>query len=114
MPPAPGYGSPYGGVPPGAGYGGGYGGQYGGGGGYGQPQGDRGFFGGGSPAPPPQTVYVESAQPQKKGMGTGAMLGIGAAGLVGGMLLEDVIDDKEQDSYQDGYEQGKCCNVSFP
>ena len=88
-----GYGAPppqqYGGYPqqgypqqgyaPGPGYGGGYGGGY------------------------------QQQQPPKKSGGMGAMggaaLGLGG-GLVGGMLLEDAIQDHDQSEYQQGY--GKC------
>lgn len=74
----------YGGYPP---QGGGYGGGYGGGG---------GGYGGG---------YGQQAAPAKSGgMGAlgGAALGLGG-GLVGGMLLEDAIQDHDQNEYDQGY-----------
>lgn len=58
--------------------------------------------------PPQQYQQQYQQQPQKKaGMsaGTGALLG-GGAGLLGGMLLMDEIDDHEQQSYDQGYDQG--------
>jgi hypothetical protein len=36
----------------------------------------------------------------------GMMLGAGA-GLVGGALLMDAIDDREDEAYQDGYDAGQ-------
>lgn len=65
--------------------------QYGHGGGYGQPQ---------------------YGQPQRKqggggmGMMGGAALGLGA-GVLGGALIADHINDEQQESYQDGYQDGQ-------
>lgn len=97
----PGYGQQpaYGGYaspPPPAGYGGyppqgGYGGY--------PPQGGYGGY------PPAQQAYAAPAAPAKShgGIGLGgAALGAGA-GLLGGMLLMDAIDDHEQDAYQEGF-----------
>lgn len=88
----PQYGQPqYGGYPPQ-----GYGPQPG----YGQgpPQGYGGGYGGGN------------AQPKKSGGGMGAAggaaLGLGG-GLIGGMLLENAIDDHDENEYNEGY--GKSC-----
>ena len=93
-PPQGGYYPPQGGYPPPGGYG------------YGPPP---GVYGGGygGPGYGPGPGYAQ--QPPKKsgmsgmGMGLGgAALGLGA-GLVGGALIEDVIDDHEQESYDQGY-----------
>jgi hypothetical protein len=79
--PPQGYGQP--GYGPGPGYGGGYGGGY-------------------------------AQQPPKKsgGIGTmgGAALGLGG-GLIGGMLLEDAIQDHDQNEYDQGYR--KCIPRPF-
>jgi len=74
---------------------------------YGQPYGQQGY-------PPQQGYYPPQggyAQPQRRqggGMGGagGMMLGAGA-GLVGGALLMDAIDDREDESYQEGYDAGQ-------
>jgi len=73
-----GYQQPGYGPPPPAPYGGGYGGGY------------------GAPA--------QAAPPKKSGMGAmgGAALGLGG-GLIGGMLLEDAIQDHDQNIYDQGY-----------
>jgi len=93
----------YGGYPPPGGYGGyppqpGYG-DY-------PPQGGYGGY-------PPQGY----AQPPPKksgfgGLGTagGAALGLGG-GLVGGMLLEDAIQDHDQNEYDQGYGKNTPCQV---
>jgi len=85
------------------GYGGypqpGYGPPPGGYGGY-PPQGYGGY--------PPQGYYQEP--PRKSGGGLGAVGGAGlglAGGLVGGMLLEDAIQDHDQNEYQQGYDAGQ-------
>ena len=39
-------------------------------------------------------------------MGAGGMLLAGGAGLVGGALLMDAIDDHDQSEYQEGYQEG--------
>jgi hypothetical protein len=93
----PGYGQPaYGGyAPQQAGYGG-YP-QQGGYGGYPQQGGYGGY--------PPQQAYGRPGRSGGGGMGMGgAALGAGA-GLVGGMLLMDAIDDNQQESYQEGYRE---------
>lgn len=91
----PGYGGyppqqpAYGGYPPpGAGYGG-----------Y-PPQGAYGGY------PPPQQAYGRPGRTGGGGMGAmgGAALG-GAAGLVGGMMLMDAIDDNQQEAYAEGYSE---------
>ncbi|TRX97342.1 hypothetical protein FHL15_001620 [Xylaria flabelliformis] len=102
-PPPQGY---YGGGPPPGQYGGGYGqppqgygyggypqqGPYGGGGGYGN-------YGGGYQQPPRKSGG---------GLGTagGAALGLGA-GVIGGALIADAVNDNEQESYADGYNDGQ-------
>lgn len=102
-----------GGYPAQAGYGyGGYGAPtsqaaspqgYVGGGRYGYGYGGQGYgpsYGGG---------YYQQ-RPQRSGGGIGPMggaaLGLGA-GLVGGMLLEDAIDDHDQQAYDQGYQDGQ-------
>lgn len=83
---------------------------------YGQPYGQQGYppqqgYGG---YPPQQGYYPQQGgyqQPPKRqggGMGGagGMMLGAGA-GLVGGALLMDAIDDREDEAYQDGYDAGQ-------
>ncbi|KAI0773694.1 hypothetical protein C8Q74DRAFT_1368266 [Fomes fomentarius] len=92
--PQPGY---YGSSPP----------PQGGYGGYGQPPPDnRGWFGSNSPQP----TVIQQAAPKKSGPGMGTALLAGGAGLVGGALLMDAIDDHEdnvrEEAYQDGYGQG--------
>ncbi|KAF7799110.1 hypothetical protein EIP86_010340 [Pleurotus ostreatoroseus] len=116
-PPGGGYPSPgYGQGPPPQQYGQGYGApSYQGGYQQGPPQQEqRGWFGG-SPAPPQQNVVYEQARPQKKsgpGWGTVALAGGGA--LIGGMLLEDAIDDHddriEEQAYDQGFENGEMDN----
>jgi hypothetical protein len=104
-PPQQGY-SPqggYGGYPPPGGYGGyppqpGYGGY--------PPQGGYGGY-------PPQGY--EQPPPKKSGLGGlgtagGAALGLGG-GLVGGMLLEDAIQDHDQNEYDQGYGKNTPCQV---
>ena len=70
---------------------------------YGQPgYGPGPGYGGGYP---PQQQYYQQAPPKKSGgIGTmgGAALGLGG-GLVGGMLLEDAIQDHDQNEYNQGY-----------
>jgi len=100
-PPPGGYGGGYGGPP--GGYGGAPGGGYGGG--Y---QENRGYGGPsyGGPSPQPQTVIVEEQRKKKSGMGLGTGLLAGGAGLVGGALLMDAIEDHDQDEREEGYDQG--------
>ncbi|KAI6168931.1 hypothetical protein EDD17DRAFT_1502913 [Pisolithus thermaeus] len=96
-PPPPGYSHPgnYGNVPQGGYPGGGYPSSY--------PQEDRGFFGGTS-------GQLQQPQRKKHGMGTGAMLGAGAAGLVGGAVLGELFEHHEErereEAYDDGYDRG--------
>lgn len=80
-------------------------------GGYPQQQQQQGYYPqqaqGGYGGYPPQQQYYQQ-QPQKKhgmGAGTGALLG-GGAGLLGGMLLMDEMEDHSQQSYDQGYDQG--------
>ena len=40
-------------------------------------------------------------------MSTGKMLGIGAAGLVGGAIIGDMIENHEEDERFDAYEDGE-------
>ncbi|KAJ3721140.1 hypothetical protein EV361DRAFT_883937 [Lentinula raphanica] len=94
---SPGYGGP--------GYGGpGYGGY--------REEENRGFFNRPS-SNAPQQAYASSPPPppKKSGMGMGTMLGVGAAGLVGGALIGEMIehheDEERFDAYQDGVQQGQ-------
>ncbi|KAH7924831.1 hypothetical protein BV22DRAFT_1195641 [Leucogyrophana mollusca] len=82
-------GSPYAPGPPGGGYQQGY-----------QPESNRGFFGGNQ-----QPAYAQ-APPKKSGPGIGTALLAGGAGLVGGALLMDAIEDHNEDERQEGYDQG--------
>lgn len=70
-----------------------------------------GFFGGSRPSsnpPPQQVVYEQAPPPQKKhGMGMGSMLGIGAAGLVGGAVIGELIEHHEDEERFDAYQDGK-------
>ncbi|GJD02128.1 WW domain-containing protein [Colletotrichum higginsianum] len=90
----------YGGYPPssstGPGYGapGGYGMQGGGYGGYGRGMGGMGGMGGGR-------------KPGGGGMGMAGGMALGAgAGLLGGALIADHINDEQQEAYADGYNDG--------
>lgn len=91
----------YGGQPGyGGGYGGGYPPQHGGMGYGGYPQ--QGYGGGGMMQQPPR---------QSGGMGAmgGAALGAGA-GLVGGMMIGEAMEDHDQNEYNQGYDQGQDSN----
>ncbi|KAJ3786851.1 hypothetical protein GGU10DRAFT_386291 [Lentinula aff. detonsa] len=98
-----------GGPPPPQGYGQspGYGGP--GYGGYREEE-NRGFFNRPSNNTP-QQAYVQAPPPKKSGPGMGTMLGVGAAGLVGGALIGEMIehheDEERFDAYQDGVQQGQ-------
>ncbi|KAI0137353.1 hypothetical protein BJ170DRAFT_678202 [Xylariales sp. AK1849] len=81
----------YGGGYPQQGYGGGYGQQ-----GYGPQQGYGGGYGGGRPA---------KSSGGGMGMAGGAALGLGA-GVIGGALLMDAVDDHEEQAYDQGYNDG--------
>lgn len=95
----PGYGAPspygqpaYGGYPPqGPGYGG-------------YPPQQMGYGGGGYGGGYPQQQYGRPAKSGGGGLGAagGAALGLGA-GVIGGALLMDAIDDHQQEAYQEGY-----------
>ncbi|KDQ28811.1 hypothetical protein PLEOSDRAFT_1082780 [Pleurotus ostreatus PC15] len=63
---------------------------YGGGGGYGQ-------------QPP---VYAQ-APAKSGGMGMGGMLAAGGAGLIGGALIANALDDSQEDAYREGYEDAQ-------
>ena len=106
--PAQGYGQQqpmYGhGAPP-VGYGG-YPQQQGGYGGY-PPQQQGGYYGGGGYPQQQyqqQQAYGRPARSGGGGMGMmgGAALGLGA-GVLGGALIADAVNDHEQEAYQDGY-----------
>jgi hypothetical protein len=83
---------------------------------YGQPYGQQGYppqqgYGGYPPQQgyyPQQGGYQQPAKRQGGGLGGagGMMLGAGA-GLVGGALLMDAIDDHEDEAYQEGYDAGQ-------
>ncbi|KAF7433588.1 hypothetical protein PC9H_005549 [Pleurotus ostreatus] len=64
---------------------------YGGGGGYGQQQ---------------QPVYAQ-APAKSGGMGMGGMLAAGGAGLIGGALIANALDDSQEDAYREGYEDAQ-------
>jgi hypothetical protein len=106
--PQPGYGNqqygqqPYGGYPPQGGYG-----NYPPQGGYyqqGPPQG--GYYGGGGGYPQQQQGYGGRQGKSGGGMGAagGAALGLGA-GLVGGMLIADAMQDHDQEVYNQGFRE---------
>ncbi|KAF9004707.1 hypothetical protein BDQ17DRAFT_1354529 [Cyathus striatus] len=61
---------------------------------------------GGYPQQQPQVVVAQA--PKKSGMGMGTVLAAGGAGLLGGMLIEDVLDnDDDRGGYDDdGYDGG--------
>ncbi|KAI0154359.1 hypothetical protein GGR57DRAFT_466827 [Xylariaceae sp. FL1272] len=96
----------YGGGPPPGQYGGGYGqqpygGQYGG-----PPQ--QGYYGGGGGGYGGGYGGYQQQQPKRSGgLGTagGAALGVGA-GLIGGALIADAVDDHEDYEQQQAYDQG--------
>jgi hypothetical protein len=58
----------------------------------------------------PAAAYApqyQQAAPHKSGIGMGGLaLGVGG-GLLGGMLLEDAIQDHDQNEYQQGFDQGQ-------
>lgn len=52
---------------------------------------------------PPQPMVMNSAKPKKSGMGGAGMLAAGAgAGLLGGLLVADAVDDFGDNDYDDG------------
>ncbi|KAF5388754.1 hypothetical protein D9757_015116 [Collybiopsis confluens] len=55
----------------------------------------------------PQQVIYEQAPPKKSGPGMGTMLGIGAAGLVGGAVIGELIENHEDNERFDAYQQGE-------
>jgi tellurium resistance protein TerD len=62
--------------------------------GYGYPQAQPGYGG----YPQAQQQYQpEQHQPQRRGYGTGALIGAGAAGLLGGVLLDEAFSDDQPD-----------------
>ncbi|KAJ4386988.1 hypothetical protein N0V85_007851, partial [Neurospora sp. IMI 360204] len=107
--PAP-YGQPqqpmYGQQPP-VGYGG-YP-QQGGYGGYPPQQG--GYYGGGYPQQQ-QAYGGRSGGGGGMGMMGGAALGLGA-GVLGGALIADAVNDHDQETYQDGYNDGQDGDMDF-
>ncbi|KAJ3476794.1 hypothetical protein NLI96_g10918 [Meripilus lineatus] len=70
----------------------------------------------GAAQPPQQVVYVEKNKDKKDkdkkykggggGMGMGTVLAAGGAGLVGGMLLENALDDHNDYEREMGYQEG--------
>ncbi|KAF5390470.1 hypothetical protein D9757_005317 [Collybiopsis confluens] len=66
----------------------------------------RGFFNRPSNNTPQQVIY-EQAPPKKSGPGMGTMLGIGAAGLVGGAVIGELIENHEDNERFDAYQQGE-------
>ncbi|KAG8936853.1 hypothetical protein FRC03_009595 [Tulasnella sp. 419] len=56
----------------------------------------------------PQQHYAEGGHHKSGGgMGTGAALAIGAgAGVVGGLVIADQIQDMQEEAYQEGFEAG--------
>jgi hypothetical protein len=92
---------------PSSSHGGGYGGHHG------YPQQHPQFYGGGGYQQyPPQGYYPQQqmyGRPQRTGGGMGmggAALGLGA-GVLGGALIADAINDNEHDAYMDGYQDGQ-------
>jgi len=71
---------------------------------YGQPYGQQypqqGYY-------PPQGGYQQQGRQGGGGMGAGGMLLGAGAGLVGGALLMDAMEDHDQNEYNEGYEQGQ-------
>ncbi|KAJ3574886.1 hypothetical protein NP233_g1453 [Leucocoprinus birnbaumii] len=61
-------------------------------------------------SPPPQQVVVVREEQQRRGGGGGFGMGglalAAGGGLLGGMLLEDAIDDSERDAYDQGFADG--------
>ncbi|KAE9388115.1 hypothetical protein BT96DRAFT_981155 [Gymnopus androsaceus JB14] len=56
---------------------------------------NKGFFSGGSSnngTPAPQMIGSGQAPPHKSGMGMGTMVGVGAASLVGGVILGEMLE----------------------
>ena len=67
--------------------------------GYYPPQ--QGYYG-------PQQAYGRPARSGGGGMGMGGGMALGAgAGLLGGVLVADAINDGQQDAYQDGYSESR-------
>ncbi|CCM03963.1 uncharacterized protein FIBRA_06119 [Fibroporia radiculosa] len=96
-----GYGSSYGAPLPPGGYrpGGGYGGP--------PPEESRGWFGGGPSMQQPANVeVVETPPPKKHHMGMGTALAAGGAGILGGMLIGDLIEHHDERERMEGFDQG--------
>ncbi|KZT12680.1 uncharacterized protein LAESUDRAFT_709886 [Laetiporus sulphureus 93-53] len=77
--------------------------------GYGPSREGRGWFGGGQqPVQQQQPVIVESAPPQRKkhGIGMGTAVAAGGAGLLGGMLIEDLVERHDEHEREEGFDQG--------
>ncbi|TFY60613.1 hypothetical protein EVJ58_g5040 [Rhodofomes roseus] len=86
----------------------GYGGQppsnYGPGPGYGAPARDsRGWFGS-SAASAQQPAMIQQAAPKKSGIGMGTALAAGGAGLLGGVILEDLWQNHDEHEREEGYD----------
>ncbi|PCH41545.1 hypothetical protein WOLCODRAFT_143636 [Wolfiporia cocos MD-104 SS10] len=97
------YGSPAYNAPPPGGYrpNSGYGGP--------PPDDSRGFFGGSSAPPPVQQAPVEviqQAPPKKHHMGMGTALAAGGAGILGGMLIGDLIEHHDEREQMEGFDAG--------
>lgn len=76
-------------------------------GGYPQQQPYGGGYGGGYGGPPPGGYYQQQQRPQRSGLGTGGGLALGAgAGLLGGVMLGEALDNNQNQAYDQGYDQG--------
>ncbi|KAF4574464.1 hypothetical protein EYR40_005811 [Pleurotus pulmonarius] len=64
-------------------------------------------YGGGGYGQQPQVVYAQQPAKSGGGMGMGGMLAAGGAGLIGGALIANAIDDSQEDAYREGYEDAQ-------